>query len=130
MAALHGSGGAVKLGGTSATSLLWINTWTLNETKDEAIQKPMAKAYTSRLEGHTDWTVTINCDLDYVDTDMVVFLAVGVNVTVFLYTKATSTVKGRTGAGIVFGVTYNTPATDKITVDLDIRGNAALAAIV
>lgn len=128
MAALHGSAGCVKWGGTSASAMSWINSFTLNETKDEAIQKPLSQAHTTRLEGHTDWRVSINSDLDYSDAQLVFALDVGANVTVFLYTDET-TPKGRTGAGIVFGVTYNQPGTDKATVDLDIRGNAALAAI-
>lgn len=128
MAGIHGSAGCVKIGGTSATAMTWINSWTLNETKDEAIQKPLSQAHTSRLEGHTDWTATINSDLDYSDAQLVVALVLGAAVTLFLYTDETG-VTGRTGAGIVYGVTYNQPGTDKATVDLDVRGNAALAAI-
>lgn len=129
MAALHGSEGCVKLGGSSSTALLWVNSFTLNETKDEAIQKPLSQAHTSRLEGHTDWRATVNSDLDYSDTDLVSLLVVGANVTLSLYTHETATIQGRTGTGIVFGVTYNQPGTDKATVDLDIRGHAALAAV-
>ena len=126
MARYSGKDGFVKVGATTNASVAQVNSWTLNETVDEFARKPLGVAYTQRATGHTDWTVTLDVDLDRADAQLVTMLVLGAAITFWLYDDDAPT--GRTGAGVILGWT-ETVGPQVTTVSINAGGNAALAAI-
>jgi hypothetical protein len=97
----------------------------LNRTIDEFARKPLGQAYTSRDTGHTDWTATIDVDLDRADTQLMTMMVEGAAITFWLYDAAAT---GQTGAGVILGITENVgPQTT--TVSISVGGNAAITTI-
>ena len=129
MAVLSGTSGAVKVGATSTTAIGNVISWTLNETLDEYPRKSLGVAYTTRdTTGHTDWTSTIEVDLDESDTILMALLVKGVAATLFLYDDTTNS-KGMTGAGVVTAYSKVVSGTAANHVSVTVGGNAAIAAI-
>lgn len=128
MSVLTGKDGRVKLGATSATAVGNVNSWTLNESVDEYTQKPLGQDYTGRITGHTDWTATIDVDLDESDAELDSLLTVGAAATLYLYSDEDSA-KGRTGAGVVLNFARSVSGTAKNNVTINVGGNGALSDI-
>ena len=87
----------------------------------------MGQAYTSRDVGHTDWTVTMEVDLDHSDAQLGTMLTMGAAITGWFYTDLANT-KGWTGAGVITAAPVSVGA-QTTTVSITMGGNAALAAI-
>jgi len=128
MSVLAGKDGRVKLGATSKTAIGNVNSWTLNESVDEYTQKPLGQDHTGRITGHTDWTATLEVDLDESDTELLSLLSVGAAATLYLYTDEDNA-KGRTGAGIVLNFTKTVSGAALNGVSINVGGNGALADI-
>lgn len=127
MARINGTDAAIKVGATSNSAVGQCNSFTLNETIDKFTRKPLGVAYSELDTGHTDWTATVEVDLNHSDTEFARLLTKGAAVTCWFYTDLANT-KGRTGAGVVTGYTYNVGA-QTTTCSVDIGGNGALSDI-
>lgn len=125
MARTNGTDGFIKVGATSNTAVAQVNSWTVNQTIDEFVRKPLGVAYSQRDTGHTDWTATCEVDLDRADAQLMTMLIVGAAITFWFYDAATT---GQTGAGVILGWTETVgPQTTVVTINAG--GNAAIAAI-
>ena len=128
MAVLEGTSGAILLGATSNSTYAYILSWALNQSVDELTQKPLSQAYTSRLTGHTDWTMTIEVDLDASDTELDRIKVPGVAITGWFYVDE-DTPAGWTGTGVTLtaGTTVAGGAINKLS--MTIGGNSALTEV-
>ncbi len=128
MAVLEGTSGAILLGATSNATYAYILSWTLNDTIDELTQKPLSQAFTSRLVGHTDWTLTIEVDLDAADTELDRIKVPGTAITVWLYVDE-DTPAGWTGTGVTLGATTTVAGGAINKLSINIGGNSALVEV-
>ena len=128
MTVLAGESGAVRLGATSATAILYINSWVLSNSMDEYIQKPLSQAYATRVMGHEDWTCQIEADLDNADTELAKLMVVGAAIILYLYSDET-TPYGQTATGVVTAVNKTVSGVAVNAVSITVGGNGALSAI-
>ena len=106
--------------------MLWVNSWTLNKSVDEYAQKPLSQEYTSRVTGHTDWTATIESDLDSADGQLDELLTEGTAAVLYLYYDE-DTPKYWTGTGVVLTVTPTVSGTAVNSVSITVGGNGTLS---
>jgi hypothetical protein len=128
MAVLEGTSGAILLGATSNSTYAYIRSWTLTYTVDELTQKPLSQAFTSRLTGHTDWTVAIECDLDAADTELDRIKVPGTAVALWLYVDE-DTPAGWTGTGVTLGATTTVSGGAINALSVNVGGNSALTEV-
>jgi len=128
MAVLTGKSGAILLGASSVSTYAYINSWTLNDSVDEYTQKPLSQAFTSRLTGHTDWTATIEVDLDTTDTELDKIKIPGTAITLWLYADE-STPAGWTGTGVTTAATTTVSGAAINALSVTIGGNSALVEV-
>ncbi len=128
MAVLTGKSGAILLGATTNSTYAYINSWTLNDSVDEYPQKPLSQAFTSRLTGHTDWTATVEVDLDAADTELDRVKIPGVAITLWFYADE-STPAGWTGTGVTTAATTTVSGAAINALSITIGGNSALTEI-
>ena len=128
MAVLEGTSGAILLAATTNSTYAYILSWTLNDTIDELTQKPLSQAFTSRLVGHTDWTCTIEVDLDASDTELDRIKVPGVAIVLFLHVDET-TPAGWTGTGVTLGATTTVAGGAINKLSVNVGGNSALVEI-
>jgi len=129
MAVLSGKDGAVAVGvSSSATMLTYVNSWTLNKSVDEYTQKPLSQEYTSRVTGHTDWTATIEFDLDNADAQQAELLTEGSAVILYLYDDE-DTPKYWTGTGVITAAPVTVSGTALNSVSVTVGGNGALSRV-
>ena len=126
MARTNGTDGFVKVGATSNSAVGQVNSWTLNQTIDEFARKPLGLAYTRRDTGHTDWTVSLDVDLDRADAQLMTMLSLGAAITFWLYDAAAT---GQTGAGVILGWTETVSGGQVTNVVINAGGNAAISTI-
>jgi len=128
MAVLSGKDGCILIGATSNSTYAYINSWTLTYSVDEYTQKPLSQAFTSRLTGHTDWTVAIDVDLDASDTELDRIKVPGVACVLYLYVDET-TPAGWSGTGVTLTdtTTVSGAAINKLSVN--VGGNSALVEV-
>ena len=128
MTVLAGKSGAILIGATTNATYAYINSWTLNDSVDEFVQKPLSQSFTSRLYGHTDWTVTVEVDLDAADTELDRIKVPGTAAVLYLYVNET-TPAGWTGTGLVTGANTTVSGAALNALSITIGGNSALVEV-
>ena len=128
MAVLTGKSGAILIGATTNSTYAYINSWTLNDSIDEYTQKPLSQAHTTRLTGHTDWTCTIEVDLDTTDTELDRIKIPGTAAVLYLYADET-TPAGWSGTGVVLTATTTVSGAAINALSVTVGGNSALAEV-
>lgn len=128
MAVLEGTSGAILVGATSNSTYAYIRSWTLSDSIDELIQTPLSQAYKSRLTGHTDWTCTIECDLDAADTELDRIKIPGTAAVLYLYVDE-DTPAGWSGTGVVLTAATTVSGGAINSLSVNVGGNSALVEV-